>query len=96
MIKRLLLSTVIYLMGTLMPVGAQTGKQGNNTGAKDGVKFLEDISITVAPSTTQVSNPKDVFIDVEVSSKKVFLSSVEAPIENASNLQFKYAILLDQ
>ena len=98
MIKNFLLPvTIIILLGSYTHAGAQNAKQVSSTGAKSDVKFLEDISINIPPSPTQVSNPKAVFSDVQFSGKKEILPSVaSAPIENASSLQFKYALLLDQ
>jgi lipoprotein Spr len=93
----LLPATLIFLLGATAPVEAQNAKQVTTTTAKSDVKFLEDISINVPPVQVQVSDPKAVFSDLKISNKKNILPEVAtAAIENASALQFKYALLLDQ
>ena len=91
MVKTLILSTSI-LLGTasLNPVSAQKSK-GPNPTAKSEVKFLEDISLELAPTTVSLvekpSKPAATF---------AYRASIAAPsIEQASELQLKFAILLD-
>src|SRR3982751_5845026 len=98
MIKNILLpATLIFFLGATTPSGAQNAKQVTSTEAKSDVKFLEDISVDVPPVQVQVSDPKAVFSDLRFSNKKTLLPTLSAAvIENASSLQIKYAILLDQ
>jgi len=97
MIKHYLLSaTLSILLGALTPAVAQIAKQVSTTEAKSDVKFLDDITVNVPPVQVQVSDPKSVFSGLQLSSKKTILPEVaSAVIENASSLQFKYALLLD-
>jgi hypothetical protein len=98
MIKNILLpATLVFLLGATTPAGAQNAKQVNSTEAKSDVKFLEDISVDVPPVQVQVSDPKAVFSDLRFSNRKTVLPTLaSAAIENASSLQIKYALLLDQ
>ncbi|SHG03090.1 lipoprotein Spr [Cnuella takakiae] len=92
MVKTLILSTSIMLgMASLNPVSAQKSKGPNST-PKAEVKFLDDISIELAPTTVSL-------VEKPVKPTATFAySKTEAPastIENASQLQLKFAILLD-
>jgi len=88
-------ATILVLCGGLaVPVQAQKKKQG--TSAKKEVKFLDDISIQTS-TTESNSDPKAAFSQsLFKEDKKVIPGlSTESPIENADNLQLKYALLLD-
>ena len=88
--------TISVLVGLMSPAQAQTTKQGSATTAKSDVKFLEDITVEPASLPAATSNPKDVFAHASFSSKKTVVSPASSTtIENASSLQFKYALLLD-
>src|SRR5215208_6649048 len=95
MLKNILFSaTIVTLLGFFSPVAAQKAK-GNSTTAKNDVKFLENISIDIAPGPSP-SAPKAVFSEPLFTSKKNVVTPVSSgTIENAANLQFKYALLLD-
>ncbi len=98
MVKTLILSTSLLSgMASLNPVSAQQSK-GPNTTAKPEVKFLEDISLHLAPTTISlVDNPaksNHTFADVKTA-PDFKTSGIEAAIEQASELQLKFAILLD-
>jgi cell wall-associated NlpC family hydrolase len=100
MIKHILFpATILILMGFLNPSFSQKAKQGTESGSKNDVKFLEDITVDIPASTTTVSDPKAVFSKPIFTSQKampVAASNVStASIENAEALQFKYALLLD-
>jgi cell wall-associated NlpC family hydrolase len=105
MLKNLFLFTLLFLfLEGFHPANAQKTKQGSTTKAKGDVKFLENISVEVAPSETTVQpapNPKAfVYEAVATSNKKITPSAQNAaaalPIESAQALQFKYALLMDQ
>jgi lipoprotein Spr len=89
--------TITVLLGLAGPVQAQSTKQGSATVAKSDVKFLEDITIEPAALPPATSNPKDVFANTNFkTSKKTIISPASSvTIENATSLQFKYALLLD-
>jgi len=95
MIKNFLLAaTILVFLGSWIPAGAQNAKQVNTTAAKSDVKFLDDISIESPASN--VSDPKAVFSEPLFVSKKSGPKAIsQGIIENASGLQFKYALLLD-
>lgn len=92
MVKTLFLSTSFMLgMASFSPVSAQKSK-GPNPSPKAEVKFLEDITVAVAPTTvTLVESP--------AKTVQTFAYAKTAPdalaIEQATELQLKYAILLD-
>ncbi|MES2882575.1 MAG: NlpC/P60 family protein [Bacteroidota bacterium] len=71
-------------------------KQVSNTTAKTSVKFLEDISVDVAPSTTTVEVVETKSWKAEyLAGNKIEERSVNSDIEFAKKLQFKYALLMD-
>lgn len=102
MVKHILFSlTMLILLGTVNTVQAQKAKQGKTTEAKNDVKFLEDITVEIpAPPA---SGPKAVFSEPVFISQKPLGSGSSSTssttsnlsIESASQLQFKYAQLLD-
>lgn len=89
MVKTLILSTSVLLgMASLNPVSAQKSK-GPNPSVKTEVKFLDNISLDLAPTTVSL---------VAAPSKPVTtpaFSTAAPAIEQASGLQLKFAILLD-
>jgi murein DD-endopeptidase / murein LD-carboxypeptidase len=92
MVKTLILSTSLLSgMASLNPVSAQQSK-GPNPAARPEVKFLENISIDLAPATISL---------IETPAKQTAAIAYhnapgpEASIEHASELQLKFAILLD-
>jgi lipoprotein Spr len=98
MIKNILFTAlVIGSLGTVQSVQAQKAKTVSTT-SKSDVKFLENISVELTPAETK-SDPKAVFKEVQFQNKKepvaIPVSSPASAIENASNLQLKYALLLD-
>lgn len=91
MVKTLILCTSIALgTASLNPVSAQKSK-GPNPTAKTEVKFLEDISLELAPTTVSLieapAKPATTFAYSKAAST--------ASIEVATGLQLKFAILLD-
>ena len=97
MSKFVLFITSFFLLGlgAALPAQAQKKKQGTSVSKK--VKFLDDISTQAPGDQTNASDPKAVFSQsIFREEKKVIpgLSS-ESSIEDASNLQLKYALLLD-
>ena len=90
-------ATILFFFGlTASPsLYAQKKKQGTSVSEKKEVKFLDDITVQVAAD--RPSNPKDVFShSLFTSEKKLTPSTAEMPsIEVATNLQLKYALLLD-
>lgn len=92
MVKTLILSTSLLSgMASLNPVSAQQSK-GPNPTAKTEVKFLEDISLDLAPTTISLTEapakPATTFAYSDA-------TGLEVAIEQASELQLKFAILLD-
>ena len=88
-------ATILFLfVGAAVPSQAQKKKQGSS--AKKEIKFLDDISIQTSPNDNN-SDPKAVFSQsIFKEDKKVVPGlSAESAIENADNLQLKYALLLD-
>lgn len=97
MTKHIILTAVLYCALAPNPVHAQTTKQGTATEAKNDVKFLEDISVDPAPVRTTTSDPRSGFSESLFTTKKAAPAPVPAvSIEQASTLQFKFALLLDQ
>src|SRR5512132_635292 len=91
----LLIASILFLsLGPSSPAQAQKKKQG--TSIKKDVKFLDDISIQPV-SNQNSSDPKAIFShSIFKDEKKVVPISASGPaIENASELQLKYALLLD-
>ena len=91
MVKTLILSTSLLCgMVSLNPVSAQQSK-GPNPALKTEVKFLEDISFDLAPTTISlVAAPA-----ATASTNNIKAFPEEATIELATDLQLKFAILLD-
>jgi hypothetical protein len=99
MIKAILSTvTILFFIGIYQPVSAQA-KQVSLNSSKGDVKFLDDISVEVAPINTSNSDPSTVFTskksETVLISKKVVESSSKPEIEAAQKLQFKYALILD-
>jgi hypothetical protein len=99
MIKAILSTvTILFFIGIYQPVSAQA-KQVSLNSSKGDVKFLDDISVEVAPINTSNSDPSTVFTskksETVLNSKKVVESSSKPEIEAAQKLQFKYALILD-
>ena len=105
MIKNIIFTAfILTATGAITSVHAQKTKSASTSAAKSDVKFLENISVEVAPVETK-SDPKSVFKDAEFSSKKEVVATktpdatttntTTPAIENASELQLKYALLLD-
>jgi len=89
-------ATIISLsLGIISPVQAQKNRQG--TTVKKDVKFLNDITIQASSDQNEASDPKAVFSQTIFKDEKktVTPSTSNSFIENASNLQLKYALLLD-
>jgi lipoprotein Spr len=95
MSKHILFAATILLLtaGVTVHAQAQRKKQGNS--AVKEVKFLNDISVQACNDDN--SDPKAAFSQsLFKEDKKVIPGlSVESTIENADNLQLKYALLLD-
>ena len=94
--------TILFAATILLSLGAsssaQAQKKGKTTAAKSDVKFLEDIS--VQPAASKTSDPKAVFSESVFTApvktaETTSTASTAASIENASSLQFKYALLMD-
>jgi len=99
MIKAILSTvTILFFLGAYQPVIAQA-KQVSLNSSKGDVKFLDDISVEVAPINTSNSDPSTVFTskksETVLNSKKVIEPSSKPDIEAAQKLQFKYALILD-
>lgn len=92
MVKTLLLSaSTLAGIASFNPVMAQKSKGPNNQ-HKSEVKFLEDIQLDLAPTTVSLVEPVNKPATTFAYSK----SAAAAPeIENASDLQLKFSILLD-
>jgi cell wall-associated NlpC family hydrolase len=99
MSKHILFTSTIFLLllGGITPVLAQKKKQATKTEVKKDVKFLDDIAIQASSDQNNVSDPKAAFSQsLFISDQKEVVPSVtDCNIENASNLQLKYALLLD-
>lgn len=99
MIKAILsTATILFLFGAHQPVFAQA-KQVSLNSSKGDVKFLDDITVEVAPVSVNTSasseNNSLKKTDVLFTGRKEAESSAKPEIENAQKLQFKYALLLD-
>jgi cell wall-associated NlpC family hydrolase len=90
MLKSFLSTATILLLSGVVSVSAQTTKSSN------GPRFLDDISVEVAPMQTN-AEPAVSKKDVSFASKKESTASYAAfaGIESAEKLQFKYSLLLD-
>lgn len=95
--KHILFTATILLLGfgAITPAQAQKKKQGNSV--KKEVKFLDDITIQASSDQNNASDPKAAFSQTLFREEKKTLPglSTQSTIENASNLQLKYALLLD-
>jgi cell wall-associated NlpC family hydrolase len=99
MIKPILSTvTILFLLGISNHVEAQ-GKQVSVNSAKADLKFLDDITVEVAPSTASaepgVNTAKITQPQAQTASRKELVAASKAGIEAADKLQFKYALLLD-
>jgi lipoprotein Spr len=98
MIKTILSTvTILFLLGAFNPVVAQS-KQVSINSSKGDVKFLDDITVEVAPFPTStdagVSSAKTTKSEAQPVSKKELIAASKSTI-GADKLQFKYALLLD-
>jgi len=99
MIKAILsTATILFLWGTFNHATAQV-KQVSANSSKAELKFLDDISVEVEPTTT-VSAPSVPGTQMTSKKEAVVLSKqalamAQPDIETAGKLQFKYALLLD-
>jgi lipoprotein Spr len=91
MVKTLILSSLLFGMASFSPALAQKSK-GPNNNQKTEVKFLDDISIDIAPSVTTLSEST-----VKATQNLAFAKVSTSPlsVEQATELQLKYAIMLD-
>ena len=98
MIKAILSTvTILFFCGAYQPAVAQA-KQVSLNSSKGDVKFLDDITVEVAPINSSNSD-----VSSTLSSKKndavINTKKIESPsrneIESAQKLQFKYALILD-
>ncbi len=99
MIKAILSTvTILFLFGAFNPASAQ-GKQVSINSSKGDVKFLDDITVEVAPFPTNAEPSTSVAKasrpEVHSAGKKELIAASAATIEAAGKLQFKYALLLD-
>lgn len=92
-------ATILFLsLGIIPSTLAQKKKQVTSTKVKGDVKFLDDIHVQIAPNQNNTFNAKAVFPETLINEKKVIAASTSnssVSIENANNLQLKYALLLD-
>lgn len=98
MIKTILFTaTILFLLGASAPVYAQ-GKQVSANSSKRDLKFLDDISVEVSPMPTNaepIAAHRSSRSETQPALKKELIAALEAGIEVADKLQFKYALLLD-
>ena len=99
MIKAILSTvTILFLFGAFNSASAQ-GKQVSINSSKGDVKFLDDITVEVAPFPTNAEPSTSVAKaskpEVQSASKKELIAASNVAIEAADKLQFKYALLLD-
>ncbi|MER3471817.1 MAG: hypothetical protein C4330_10965 [Chitinophagaceae bacterium] len=99
MIKTILLTATIVIGLTITPASAQKAKQNNAPSSKGEVKFLDDIEVSVAPSSNEVVvENKTATASAMVPKRNLFTnvaSLAYTSIEAASALQLKFALLLD-
>ena len=94
MLKQIFITaTLILSLGIL--TSAQSQKKDNNNVAKSEVKFLDDITVEVAPTQTSASGPKAVFAEPLFVTKKPVGTLTSVSIESANKIQFKYSLLMD-
>lgn len=99
MIKAILSTvTILFFMGIYQPVSAQA-KQVSLNSSKGDVKFLDDITVEVAPVNVSTSDISTAFgskkNETVLATKRVVETSSKPEIEAAQKLQFKYALILD-
>ncbi|HJW17953.1 MAG TPA: C40 family peptidase [Flavisolibacter sp.] len=99
MIKAILSTvTILFLIGIYQPVSAQA-KQVSLNSSKGDVKFLDDITVEVAPVNVSTSDISTAYgskkSETVLATKKVVETSSKPEIEAAQKLQFKYALILD-
>jgi len=85
-------ATILILLGAFSTAGAQS-RQNTANGPKGEPKFLDDITIEMAATTT-VAAPVSHAPAVQPAAMRSTVAPVMA-IEEAVALQFKYALLLD-
>jgi lipoprotein Spr len=91
MVKTLIVSFGLLGIAGLSPVSAQKSKQSTSRSSKSEVKFLNDILFELpAPPSEKIAKVSESATEYR-RSENIALSS----IESLSELQFKYAILLD-
>ncbi len=88
---------IVALLGAAAPAQAQKAKQGKSSTSKNDVKFLEDISIDVAPAAQKESGPRAVFSEPLFASRPAPATTPtgSSSIESADLIQFKFSQLLD-
>src|SRR5689334_14935041 len=97
MIKTLIVSSAI-LLGLAGSVSAQKGKQRNSKTSKSQVKFLNDIEVDIAPSSSLEERSKLSDFETQYFAKKEatpVTAADNAAVEAATKIQLKYALLLD-
>lgn len=95
MIKTILSTvTILFLLGVSNPVAAQA-KQVSSNSSKADVKFLDDITVDVAPfqATAEPTNSKTAR-ETGVN-KNNLIAFTKPTIEEADKLQFKYSLIMD-
>ncbi|MGZ3839236.1 MAG: C40 family peptidase [Flavisolibacter sp.] len=93
MIKTILsTTTILFLLGTAHPAASQV-KQVSANSSKADVKFLDEISVNVAPvqATVEPGNTGQ----KSVHETHNLIAFAKPSIEEADRLQFKYSLLLD-
>jgi len=95
----LTIAIIVLLFAYSQPVLAQKKKQGTTASPKTDLKFLDDITISVPRpeenNTTQIDTKASVTEPQFASNRREEMNYGTAPVEKASSLQFKYALLLD-
>lgn len=97
-IKLILSSTIVLGLAQLNPVQAQKVKQNKQVASKTEVKFLDDISVDIAtPSAIKVVSSTTALPAKNSEPELQYFSRQDAaaPVENATDIQLKYSILLD-
>jgi len=97
MSKFVLFVTCFSLLGAIAAVPAQAQKKKQGSSVSKEVKFLDDINVQASANPGNASDPKAVFAQSIFRDEKKIIPglSSESTIEEASNLQLKYALLLD-
>jgi cell wall-associated NlpC family hydrolase len=91
----LFITSFLFSFGAITPAGAQNKKHG--TSVRKEVKFLDNINVEASPAQGNSADPKAVFSQSLFKDEKKVIPglSAESTIEEASNIQLKYALLLD-